>query len=151
VIDVERLDHLLNLVGELVIDRTRLLQLGRVLRDQVGEHRLLAELSETTLHLGRVTDELQAEVMKSRMLPVGTVFSRFPRVVRDLSNRQDKRVELIIEGQDTELDRTVIEEMPEYKKQGPEGKFGHYLIMAGALGGAACSAPGQWMDASSWR
>ncbi len=110
-IDVERLDNLLNLVGELVIDRTRLLELGRALGEQIGEQRLLADLSETTLHLGRITDELQAEVMKSRMLPIGTVFSRFPRVVRDLAARQGKRVELVVEGQETELDRSVIEEI----------------------------------------
>src|SRR5690606_36717398 len=54
-------------------------------------------------------DELQAEVMKSRMLPIGTVFNRFPRVARDLSTRQGKKVELVIEGQETELDRSVIE------------------------------------------
>ncbi|HWP29179.1 MAG TPA: chemotaxis protein CheA [Chloroflexota bacterium] len=110
-IDVTRLDTLLNLVGELVIDRTRLLELGRVLADQVGESRVLSELYETTQHLGRVTDELQAEVMKSRMLPIATVFSRFPRLVRDLATRQGKRVELVIEGQETELDRSVIEEI----------------------------------------
>lgn len=108
-VDVERLDNLLNLVGELVIDRTRLVELGRALREQLGEHRLLSELTETTLHLGRVTDELQAEVMKSRMLPIATIFSRFPRVVRDIATRQGKRVDLVIEGQDTEVDRTVIE------------------------------------------
>jgi two-component system chemotaxis sensor kinase CheA len=108
-IDVERLDNLLNLVGELVIDRTRLLELGRALRAELGEQPLLDELRETTLHLGRITDELQGEVMKSRMLPIGTVFSRFPRVVRDLAARQGKRVELVVEGQDTELDRSVIE------------------------------------------
>ncbi|MCC6174135.1 MAG: chemotaxis protein CheA [Chloroflexi bacterium] len=110
-IDVERLDRLLNLVGELVIDRTRMLGLGRALQDQFGEHHLFSEISETTFHLGRITDELQSEVMKSRMLPIGTVFSRFPRVVRDLSTRQQKKVELVIEGQETELDRSVIEEI----------------------------------------
>ncbi len=108
-IDVERLDNLLNLVGELVIDRTRLLELGRALGTEIGQQPLLADLNETTLHLGRITDELQAEVMKSRMLPIGTVFSRFPRVVRDLAARQSKRVELVVEGQETELDRSVIE------------------------------------------
>lgn len=110
-IDVERLDRLLNLVGELVIDRTRLLGLGRALQDQLGEHAMLSEITETVFHLGRVTDEMQAEVMKSRMLPIGTVFSRFPRVTRDLSTRQGKKVELVIEGQETELDRSVIEEI----------------------------------------
>ena len=110
-IDVERLDRLLNLVGELVIDRTRLLGLGRALQDQLGEHTMLSEITETVFHLGRVTDEMQSEVMKSRMLPIGTVFSRFPRVTRDLSTRQGKKVELVIEGQETELDRSVIEEI----------------------------------------
>ncbi|MFN8635377.1 MAG: chemotaxis protein CheA [Chloroflexota bacterium] len=110
-IDVERLDRLLNLVGELVIDRTRLIGLGRALQDQMGEHHMLSEITETVFHLGRITDEMQAEVMKSRMLPIGTVFSRFPRVTRDLSTRQGKKVELVIEGQETELDRSVIEEI----------------------------------------
>jgi two-component system chemotaxis sensor kinase CheA len=110
-IDVERLDRLLNLVGELVIDRTRLIGLGRALQDQLGEHTMLSEITETVFHLGRVTDEMQAEVMKSRMLPIGTVFSRFPRVTRDLSTLQGKKVELVIEGQETELDRSVIEEI----------------------------------------
>ncbi|HEY7065183.1 MAG TPA: chemotaxis protein CheA [Chloroflexota bacterium] len=110
-IDVERLDNLLNLVGELVIDRTRLLELGRSLSEELGDHRLLAELHETTQHLERISDELQAEVMKSRMLPIGTVFGRLPRVVRDLASRLDKRVELVVEGQETELDRSVIEEI----------------------------------------
>ena len=110
-IDVERLDRLLNLVGELVIDRTRLIGLGRALQDQLGEHQMLSEITETVFHLGRITDEMQAEVMKSRMLPIGTVFSRFPRVTRDLSTRQGKKVELVIEGQETELDRSVIEEI----------------------------------------
>jgi two-component system chemotaxis sensor kinase CheA len=110
-IDVERLDRLLNLVGELVIDRTRLMGLGRTLQEELGEHHMLSEITETVFHLGRVTDEMQTEVMKSRMLPIGTVFSRFPRVTRDLSTRQGKRVELVIEGQETELDRSVIEEI----------------------------------------
>src|SRR6266496_1840888 len=73
-IDVERLDRLLNLVGELVIDRPRLLGLGKMRQDELGEHSLLSDITETTFHLGRVTDELQSEVMKSRMLPIGTVF-----------------------------------------------------------------------------
>jgi two-component system chemotaxis sensor kinase CheA len=110
-IDVERLDNLLNLVGELVIDRTRLLELARTLGAGLDEQPQVDELRETALHLGRITDELQAEVMKSRMLPIGTVFARLPRVVRDLAARQGKRVELIVEGQDTELDRSVIEEI----------------------------------------
>ena len=94
-----------------MIDRTRLLGLGKMLQDELGEHSLLSDVTETTFHLGRVTDELQSEVMKSRMLPIGTVFNRFRASHRDLATRQHKKVELIIEGQDTELDRSVIEEI----------------------------------------
>jgi two-component system chemotaxis sensor kinase CheA len=110
-IDVARLDALLNLVGELVIDRTRLMQLGSVLGQQFGEHRVLADLLQTSLHIGRITDELQEQVMKSRMLPVESVFSRLPRVVRDVAAKQGKQIDLIIEGRETELDRSVIEEI----------------------------------------
>jgi two-component system chemotaxis sensor kinase CheA len=110
-IDVARLDALLNLVGELVIDRTRLFQLGSSLVDQFGDERVLGDLQQTALHIGRITDELQEQVMKSRMLPVETVFNRLPRVVRDVAAKQGKQIEFIVEGKDTELDRSVIEEI----------------------------------------
>lgn len=110
-IDVTRLDALLNLVGELVIDRTRLVQLGASLTDQFGDHRILSDLQQTALHIGRITDELQEQVMKSRMLPVESVFNRLPRVVRDVAAKQGKQIDFIIEGKDTELDRSVIEEI----------------------------------------
>jgi two-component system chemotaxis sensor kinase CheA len=110
-IDVARLDALLNLVGELVIDRTRLTQLGNTLVDQFGDHRTLSDLQQTALHIGRITDELQEQVMKSRMLPVESVFNRLPRVVRDVAAKQGKQVDFIVEGKETELDRSVIEEI----------------------------------------
>jgi two-component system chemotaxis sensor kinase CheA len=110
-IDVTRLDALLNLVGELVIDRTRLVQLGSSLAEQFGDHRVLADLQQTSLHIGRITDELQEQVMKSRMLPIESVFSRLPRVVRDVAAKQGKQVDFIVEGKDTELDRSVVEEI----------------------------------------
>ncbi len=110
-IDVARLDALLNLVGELVIDRTRLVQLGNTLVDRFGDHGVLADLQQTAQHIGRITDELQEQVMKSRMLPVESVFSRLPRVVRDVATKQGKQIDFIVEGKDTELDRSVIEEI----------------------------------------
>ncbi|HEV7662998.1 MAG TPA: chemotaxis protein CheA [Chloroflexota bacterium] len=110
-IDVARLDALLNLVGELVIDRTRLVQLGSALADQYGDDRTLSDLQQTSLHIGRITDELQEQVMKSRMLPVESVFNRLPRVVRDVAAKQGKQIDFIMEGKDTELDRSVIEEI----------------------------------------
>ncbi len=108
-IDVDRLDNLANLIGELVIDRTRIGQIGRVLEGRYKDDDLLNSLSETTSHLTKVVSELQEDIMKARMLPVGTVFRRFTRMVRDLALSLDKKVEFITEGEDTEIDRTVIE------------------------------------------
>jgi two-component system chemotaxis sensor kinase CheA len=108
-IDVDRLDNLANLIGELVIDRTRIGQIGRVLEGRYKDDELLDSLSETTSHLSKVVSELQEDIMKARMLPVGTVFRRFTRMVRDLALSLDKKVEFITEGEDTEIDRTVIE------------------------------------------
>ncbi len=110
-IDVARLDALLNLVGELVIDRTRLVQLGGALVNQFGDDRVLGDLQQTAMHIGRITDELQEQVMKSRMLPIESVFNRLPRVVRDVASKLGKQVDFIVDGKDTELDRSVIEEI----------------------------------------
>jgi len=113
-IDVERLDGLMNLVGELVIDRTRLQQireqLSAVLKD-ANMTELTENFEETTAHLARVTDELQEQIMRSRMLPVRSVLTRLPRLVRDVATKCGKKVELTTAGEETELDRSVIEEI----------------------------------------
>lgn len=113
-IDVERLDGLMNLVGELVIDRTRLQQireqLAAVLKD-ANMTELTENFEETTAHLARVTDELQEQIMRSRMLPVRSVLTRLPRLVRDVATKCGKKVELLTAGEETELDRSVIEEI----------------------------------------
>ncbi|MGH2632560.1 MAG: chemotaxis protein CheA, partial [Tepidiformaceae bacterium] len=113
-IDVERLDGLMNLVGELVIDRTRLqrirAQLGDVLRD-ANATELTQNFEETTNHLAHITSELQDEIMRSRMLPIRSVLARLPRIVRDVATRCGKRVELTTAGEETELDRSVVEEI----------------------------------------
>jgi len=102
-VDAEKLDSLLNLVGELVINKTRL--------QQIGLSNQLQELSEAIEQMDRVTTDLQGVVMKLRMVPVGQVFNRFPRMVRDLSHNLGKEINLIIQGEETELDRTVIDEI----------------------------------------
>lgn len=102
-VDIEKFDTLLNLVGELVINKTRL--------EQIGQTHRLADLIETIEQMDRVTTDLQAVVMKVRMVPVGQVFNRFPRMVRDLSRELNKEINLIIQGEETELDRTVIDEI----------------------------------------
>lgn len=104
-VELDRLDKFLNMVSELVINRTRL--------EQISSNYKLAELNETIEQVARTTNDLQDLVMKIRMLPLDTVFNRFPRMVRDLSVELNKEMELIIEGQDTELDRTVIDEIGE--------------------------------------
>lgn len=104
-VDLERLDKFMNMVSELVIHRTRLEQISNNLKAQ--------ELNETLEQVARTTSDLQDLVMKIRMMPLDVVFNRFPRMVRDLSVELGKDIELIIKGQDTELDRTVIDEIGE--------------------------------------
>ena len=108
-VDVEKLDTLMNLVGELVIDRTRLDRFVDVFENKYGTGDLVDDISEISTHLGQVTTDLQHEIMKARMLPVAQVFNRFPRMVRDIAHKLGKEVEFIIEGKETELDRNVIE------------------------------------------
>jgi len=108
---VERLDALMNLVGELITDRNRLNQLRNQLEVTYRGNEKVSMLSDTIVHIGRITDQLQEEVMHIRMQPVANVFSKFPRMVRDLAQKTGKELDLVIRGQDTELDRSVIEEI----------------------------------------
>jgi two-component system chemotaxis sensor kinase CheA len=102
-VDIERLDTLMNLFSELLIDRVRLEQLASEIKRN--------ELTETVEHMSRVSSDLQNIVLKLRMVPVDSVFNRFPRLVRDLAKSLNKKMELVITGADTELDRTVIDEI----------------------------------------
>jgi two-component system chemotaxis sensor kinase CheA len=109
-VSVERLEHLMNLVGELVIDQTRIHQVERTQRRRIADESV-NELGHIADHLSRIIGELQESVMKARMLPIEQLFNRFPRMIRDLSRDLGKDIELVIEGKDTELDRTLIEEI----------------------------------------
>ena len=102
-VDIDKLDTLMNLMGELVINKVRL--------EQIGQTHRLAELTETLEQMDRVTTDLQNIVMKVRMVPVSSVFNRFPRMVRDISKELNKEINLTVEGEETELDRTVIDEI----------------------------------------
>lgn len=102
-VDIERLDVLMNLFSELLIDRVRLEQLASEVQN--------GDLTETVEHMSRVSGDLQNIVMKLRMVPVDTVFNRFPRMVRDLAKSLDKKIDLVVTGAETELDRTVIDEI----------------------------------------
>ncbi|MER2058546.1 MAG: chemotaxis protein CheA [Niallia sp.] len=102
-VNIERLDILMNLFEELVIDRGRLEQISSTLKDQ--------ELHETVERMSRVTGDLQNIILNMRMVPVETVFNRFPRMVRQLARDLNKKIDLQIVGAETELDRTVIDEI----------------------------------------
>ncbi|MGE5561196.1 MAG: chemotaxis protein CheA, partial [Chloroflexota bacterium] len=110
-VDVGLLDNLMNLVGELVIDRTRLAQILQQFESKSGNDDLTAEMSRTSVHIGRVSTDLQEEIMKARMLPVDNLFKKFPRMVRDLSIKAGKDIDFVMTGQETELDRSMIEEI----------------------------------------
>jgi two-component system chemotaxis sensor kinase CheA len=111
-VDHEKLDHLMNLIGELIINRNRYSMLARQLEEtgrQVDVSVIAQNLTETTYSMARISDDLQDTIMKVRMVPVASVFSRFPRLVRDLSRKSGKEVVLIVEGEETELDKSVVE------------------------------------------
>lgn len=110
-IDVERLDQLMNMVGELVIDRTRLAQIGRTLQGRYKEDDQARQLVEMTTHVTKVIDALHESMMQVRMLPIGLLFSKFPRLVRDLARSLEKPVDFVVEGDGTEIDRSVIEKI----------------------------------------
>jgi two-component system chemotaxis sensor kinase CheA len=111
-VDHHKLDHLMNVIGELIINRNRYAMLARALEEgQEDVHVVAQQLTETTYAMARISDDLQDTIMKVRMVPVQTVFSRFPRLVRDLSRKSGKQVELIMEGEETEFDKSVVEEI----------------------------------------
>ncbi|BAI79918.1 two-component system, chemotaxis family, sensor kinase CheA [Deferribacter desulfuricans SSM1] len=110
-VDVNRLDVLMNLVGELVLSRNRIAQISAEFEKKFEGEFLVEQLLETTSHLGLITTELQLAVMKTRMVPIGKVFNKFPRMVRDLCRELNKDIELVITGEDTELDKSVVEEI----------------------------------------
>jgi two-component system chemotaxis sensor kinase CheA len=110
-IDVTRLDELMNLVGELVVHKTRLQQSAQRLTARLGDDPLARQADEDSQQFARIAGQLQDQVTGLRMLPIETVFNRFPRVVRDIAARFHKDVQLVIEGKETELDRSVLEEV----------------------------------------
>jgi two-component system chemotaxis sensor kinase CheA len=112
-VDFSQLDHLLNLVGELIIFRTKLDEVGRDLADRLGGREEGRELVAAVQQVAGVSAQLQETVMDIRMLPIRHVFERFPRLVRDLARQQGKRVELILEGEATRVDKAIIDQIGE--------------------------------------
>lgn len=105
-VDIEKLDELMNLVSELIISKNGLVSLGnRSIKDK------LLDFNEQIEYLERITTNIHESVMKVRMVPLENIFNRFPRMIRDLSKKLNKKIELNISGEETELDRTVIDEI----------------------------------------
>jgi len=109
-VDVRKLDELVNLIGELVLERNRLVQINRdLINGRISGEALDSALGLSTARLSFITEELQVAGLKTRMVPVDTVFRRFPRLVRDVAQSLQKEVELVLLGEDTELDKTMVE------------------------------------------
>jgi two-component system chemotaxis sensor kinase CheA len=109
----EKLDELLNLVGELVIHRTSLNALEKKLQETATDRALLDAFNEASQLIGKSSGDLREAIMKARMLPIKSVFQRFQRLVRDHSQKSGKEIRLRFEGEETELDKTVIDEIGE--------------------------------------
>ncbi|MDD2828505.1 MAG: response regulator [Sulfuricurvum sp.] len=110
-VDVKRLDHLMNLIGELVLGKNRLIKINDDVEERYEGEAFLEELNQVVSIVSLVTTDLQIAVMKTRMLPIGKVFNKFPRMIRDLSRELNKKIELEITGEDTELDKSIVEEI----------------------------------------
>lgn len=110
-VDVERLDELLNIVSELVLGRNRLAQVNSEFALENEGTKFSRDLFDATKQIDLMTNELQLVVMKTRMIKIGKVFNKFPRLVRDLSRDAKKQIEIVIKGEETELDKTLIEEI----------------------------------------
>ncbi len=110
-VDVKRLDHLMNLIGELVLAKNRLIKINDDVEERYEGESFLEELNQVVSIVSIVTTDLQIAVMKTRMLPIGKVFNKFPRMIRDLSRELNKKIELEIFGEDTELDKSIVEEI----------------------------------------
>ena len=110
-VETSRLDSVMNLVGELVLGRNRLMKLGGGLEQSYENEPLVRGLTETLAQLNLVTTDLQLAVMKTRMLPIRKVLAKFPRMVRDLSQKLSKQVRLELHGEETELDKSVADEV----------------------------------------
>lgn len=110
-VEVKRLDHLMNLIGELVLGKNRLLKIYDDVEERYDGEKFLEELNQVVSQLSIVTTDIQLAVMKTRMQPIAKVFNKFPRVVRDLGRELGKQMELEISGEETELDKSIVEEI----------------------------------------
>lgn len=110
-VDVSRVETLMDLSGELVLGRNRLTQIANRFHNQSESDDLLQELFDTVAQVDFITSEIQTAVMKMRMIPIGKLYQKAPRIVRDLSKEFHKEIDLSLKGEETEIDRGIIEEL----------------------------------------
>ncbi|HON85642.1 MAG TPA: chemotaxis protein CheA [Syntrophorhabdaceae bacterium] len=110
-IDVKKLDEMMNLVGELVLGKNRLNMVKNTVKRDINKNSTIDSLEEVTNYIEVITNELQLSIMKARLVPLSKLFNKVPRLVRDLSNSFNKEIDLKITGEETELDRSLIESL----------------------------------------
>ncbi len=110
-IEVKKLDELMNLAGELVLGKNRLILLNSLVKKNETKNSVLDNLADVTNYIEMVTNELQLSVMRARLVPISKLFNKFPRLVRDLSAEFGKEIDLTMDGEGTELDRSLIESL----------------------------------------
>ena len=110
-VDVSRLDTLMEQVGELVINRNQISQLGKMLAEKYRDDEIIIGLGDSVSQIAKIVSTLQQDVMSIRLLPIEIVFNTLPRLVRDLARKENKKIDFIIDGQETEVDRSVIEHL----------------------------------------
>ncbi len=110
-VDVKRLDHLMNLIGELVLGKNRLMSIYDSIEERYNGEQFLEELNQVVSSISIITTDLQLTVMQTRMLSISKIFNKFPRIVRNLARDMDKNIDLIISGEETKLDKSIIEEI----------------------------------------
>jgi two-component system chemotaxis sensor kinase CheA len=110
-VDQSKIDLLMNLIGEMVVSKNALPYLAQRAEEQFGAAELAREIKAQYAVINRIAEEMQSAIMQVRMMPVSLVFQRFPRMVRDLSRKLGKEVELVLEGEDTQADKNIIESL----------------------------------------
>jgi len=142
-VDVRKLDELINLIGELVLERNRLMRLASDLNlGRLSKEALDSAFSQSTARLSFITEELQAAGLRTRMVPIDAVFRKFPRLVRDVARSLQKEVELVVRGQDTEIDKTMVELIGDPLVHLVRNSLDHGLELPGARESAGKSRQG---------
>jgi two-component system chemotaxis sensor kinase CheA len=110
-VEQSKIDLLMNLIGEMVVSKNALPYLAQRAEEQFGVRELAREIKAQYAVINRIAEEMQSAIMQVRMMPVSNVFQRFPRLVRDISRKLEKQVQLVLEGEDTEADKNIIESL----------------------------------------